>query len=585
MSALFALFCAAAVTTSPDVVLLDFRSDSCGPCRAMDPIVHEMKDAGIPIRVVNVDREPSLAKQYRVGPIPCFIVLANGEEVSRQTGKCSRGELENMLRLGQAALGGAKTEARERAPTKGTPLQLVKDESNSKPRLNGAPRGQANLAQSLELEAPRTQKPSTEKPNTEKPRLVKPGVREVQERTPLPDEGAQPSKLAGPVNEQPIPAALRDELLQSSVRLILHDDRGRATGSGTVIDCREGEALILTCGHIFREWSERGRVSVDFFDGAAERAVPARVVKYNLKSDVALLAITTRRQLRVAHVASPRVRTQKGEAVLAAGCEHGADVAPFPTKITQIDKYLGPPNLCIAGQPKQGRSGGGLFNSQGQVIGVCNAADQQDNEGLYASLGAIHQLLDEAKLEFIYREDAPTPSFAREFERQLTHEPPTMPNQMPTDNREDRLRSEAAIATMDRQPKPLQFPPNSAGTGSFAANTALNANVGSNGQVTNAPKNQLTANSAKANEVILIFQDEKTANPQGRVVHLRNVSPDLMARLAEEEKQQTARAPQPTIPPNGLTPTANPSGAGANLLPNPGGLRRDVTAPPVSFNR
>jgi len=106
--------------------------------------------------------------------------------------------------------------------------------------------------------------------------------------------------------------------------------------------------------------------------------------------------------------------------------------------------------------------------------------------------------------------------------------------------------------------------------------------------VTNAPTNQAAATPANGNEVVLIFRDEKTANPQGRVVHLRNVSPDLLARLAQEEKQQTARAPQPSIPPSGLTPTANPSGAsgtGANLLPNAGGLRRDVTAPPVSFNR
>jgi S1-C subfamily serine protease len=572
MSAIFALFCAAAVTSSPDVVLLDFRSDGCGPCRAMDPLVHEMQAEGAPIRVVNVDREPALAAQYNVRGIPCFVVVANGQEVTRQTGRCSRGELENMLRLGTAALGGAKNEARERAPAKGTPLQFVKDESNSKPRLTGAPRGQANIGQMLELEPPRSEK-----------RLVKPGMREVQERTPLPEEAVQPAQNAGLSPEQPIPSALRNELLESSVRLILHDDRGRATGSGTVIDCREGEALILTCGHIFREWSERGRVSVDFFDGAAERGVPARVVKYDLKSDVALLAITTRRPLRVARVASPRVRMQKGEAVLAAGCEHGADVEPFPTKITQIDKYLGPPNLCIAGQPKQGRSGGGLFNAQGQVIGVCNAADAEDNEGLYASLGAIHQLLDESKLEFVYREDAPTPSFNREFERQLTHEPPSMPAKMPTDD-----RNLAAIATMDRRATPLQFPSTPPAV-AFPANTGFN-NSGSNGPVTNAPANQATA-PAKGNEVVLIYRDEKTASAQGRVVHLRNVSPELMARLAQEEQQQMARVPQPIlsqaspIPSNGLTPTANPSGTGTNLLPNSGGLRRDLNAPPVSFTR
>jgi thiol-disulfide isomerase/thioredoxin len=293
MSALFALFCAAAVTTTPEVTLLDFRSDNCGPCRAMDPIVHELKDAGLPIRIVNVDREPSLAQQFHIGPIPCFVVVANGKEVSRIVGKTTRGELEKLLRAGQAAAGTPpQDQAKNNDRSGGTPWQLVNDSANSKPRLNGIPRGgQANLAQSLADQSQTGQLIELEVPRTAKPRL-----REVQERSPLPDEAAPPTKGAGQASLAPaadIPASLRDDLLQTSVRLILHDDKGRATGSGTVIDCREGEALILTCGHIFREWSERGRVSVDFFDGAAERGVPARVVKYNLKSDVALLAIST----------------------------------------------------------------------------------------------------------------------------------------------------------------------------------------------------------------------------------------------------------------------------------------------------
>ena len=575
MSALFALFCAAAVSSSPEVTLIDFRSDGCGPCRAMDPIVHEMKDAGMPIRIVSVDKEPALAQQFRVGPIPCFVVVANGQEVSRHVGKATRGQLENMLRAGQAAGAPPQEQARERAPGTSAPIQLVNDSANSKPSLRGMPRGGANQSQSL---AGQSQvEPMIE---LEKPRIAKPMMKEVDRRSPLPDDSAKPLNLAGQSSankDSAIPTSLRDELLQSSVRLILHDDKGRATGSGTVIDCREGEALILTCGHIFREWSsERSRVSVDFFDDSAERGVPARVVKYDLKSDVALIAISTRRQLRVAKVASPRTKPQSGETVLATGCEHGADVLPFPTRITKIDRYKGPPNLCIAGQPVQGRSGGGLFNSQGLVIGVCNAADAEDNEGLYAALGAIHQLLDESKLEFVYRDDAPVPAFQREFERQLSHEPPGMPNAMSLASRDDRLRNEQAITTMDRQPTPLQFP--APGTNSFPPNTNLNQ-----------PVPNPAAASATGNEVVLIFRDEKTPSAQGRVVHLRNISPDLMARLEQEEKQQLSRMPLASpMPPNGQLPAANPRPAAvpnANLLPSNGGLRRDTSAAPVSFNR
>ncbi len=593
MSALFALFCAAAVSTTPEVTLIDFRSDGCGPCRAMDPLVHEMKDAGLPIRIVSVDKEPGLAQQFRIGPIPCFVVVANGQEVSRHVGKATRAELENMLRAGQAAAAGAPPQevvkTRERSNSSSAPIQYVgNDSANSKPSLRGMPRGgQANMSQSLA--AQNQVEPMIE---LEKPRIAKPQMKEVDRRSPLPDETVK-QRISGTdsiSNQASAPANLREAALQSSVRLILHDDKGRATGSGTVIDCREGEALILTCGHIFREWSDRGRVSVDFFDDSAERGVSARVVKYDLKSDVALLAISTRRQLRVSKVASPRTRPQSGEPVLAAGCEHGEDVAPYPSRITKIDRYKGPPNLCIAGQPRQGRSGGGLFNSQGQVIGVCNAADQEDNEGLYAALGAIHQLLNEAKLEFVYREDAPVPAFQREFDRQLTHEPPAMPNAMPSASRDDRLRNEQAMNTMDRQPTPLQFP--APGTNTFPANAGFNNGQLNlprpNTQPATAPLNSGAA-TAGSNEVVLIFRDENAPSAQGRVVHLRNVSPDLMSRLEQEEKQQMTRAPLTSpVSPNGQVPAVNPnpvSSAGANLLPSTGGLRRDTSAVPVSFNR
>ena len=48
------------------------------------------------------------------------------------------------------------------------------------------------------------------------------------------------------------------QCLASSVRLKIEDADGNSVGSGTIIDARAGEALVLTCGHIFRE-SQGGR--------------------------------------------------------------------------------------------------------------------------------------------------------------------------------------------------------------------------------------------------------------------------------------------------------------------------------------
>jgi hypothetical protein len=72
------------------------------------------------------------------------------------------------------------------------------------------------------------------------------------------------------------------------------------------------------------------------------------------------------------------------------------------SRITSIDRYLGPPNIEAAGEPTVGRSGGGLFSQEGMLIGVCNHADPRDDEGIYASLPTIHWELDRVGQRRIY---------------------------------------------------------------------------------------------------------------------------------------------------------------------------------------
>ena len=62
-----------------------------------------------------------------------------------------------------------------------------------------------------------------------------------------------------------------DQLIRASVRLRIEDHSGVSCGSGTIIDSRQGEALILTCGHMFREADKDSRIMVDFFGPGARR--------------------------------------------------------------------------------------------------------------------------------------------------------------------------------------------------------------------------------------------------------------------------------------------------------------------------
>jgi hypothetical protein len=65
--------------------------------------------------------------------------------------------------------------------------------------------------------------------------------------------------------------------------------------------------------------------------------------------------------LEAVRVGTPDRRVAPGESVVTVGCNGGADPTIHHSRITAVDKYLGPANVQVAGQPVQGRSGGGLF--------------------------------------------------------------------------------------------------------------------------------------------------------------------------------------------------------------------------------
>jgi hypothetical protein len=143
--------------------------------------------------------------------------------------------------------------------------------------------------------------------------------------------------------------------------------------SGTAID----EHKLVTCWHLLRNGT--GTLTVN--------GMPAKIVSVDSKSDVALLH--TESSLKSVPVASEPLKA--GESCTAYGYEYSRKgLFKFPSRITGINRYRGFPNVSILGRPQSGRSGGGLFNAAGELVGVCSAADGQ--EGLYCGLDAIKAL-------------------------------------------------------------------------------------------------------------------------------------------------------------------------------------------------
>jgi thiol-disulfide isomerase/thioredoxin len=348
-------------------IVLDFTAGWCGPCRQMRPAVEQLVRQGYPIKPVDIDRSPELAERYKVEGVPTFVVVdpADGRELARTSGLQPASQLASLYR---------QASSRYRPSTA--------DPARSRASVEAGP---------------------------DEPR---PADNEA-------DEDAAEDRPAEALFRNPEP-------WEVVVRIKVHGQGAIGFGSGTVIYSSPDESIILTCAHIFKLDGPRQlpparfdrQITVDLFDGKLTKSHPRKVhyaqetyegkaIDYDFARDVGLIRIRPGRRLPYARVVPPHWAPKARMGMITVGCSEGHDATAWSTQIVNSSMRGLQGNgayeaIECAIAPKQGRSGGGLFTSDGYVAGVCDFAEPRGDHGLYAAPKSIYSVLDRNNLSALY---------------------------------------------------------------------------------------------------------------------------------------------------------------------------------------
>jgi len=366
MASLHALVLLVAASHGSDPVLLNFSSRGCAACRTMEPTVARLCDSGYAVQSIDVDQRPDLAQRFGIRPIPCFVLVADGQEVDRVVGAASFDRLTDLFHSAGFCPSQSQPPFRGQSPDDG-------------------------VGATHPISPDIAHEPS------------RPGTTRLAEvRDPRRSLGQTPPSAAS-VGAPGSPLSPQQRAWHATVRLIVVDSTGQSRGTGTIIDTHGDEALVVTCGHIFRESGGKGEIIVELFAPGATSAVQGHLLSYEAEQrDIALVSIRPGIPVVPVPVAAPDYAPRRGEAAFSIGCDQGRDPTVQTTTISAVDRYLGSPNLEVLGHPVEGRSGGGLFSSDGRLIGVCNAADLEEDRGIYARLPVIHDELRKIGQERIF---------------------------------------------------------------------------------------------------------------------------------------------------------------------------------------
>ncbi|REE07747.1 thioredoxin [Winogradskyella pacifica] len=88
------------IINSDTPVLVDFYANWCGPCKALAPILNQVKEElkdNVKIIKIDIDKNELLASKYQVRGVPTMLLFKKGKQVWRQSGVLQKSEIISVI--------------------------------------------------------------------------------------------------------------------------------------------------------------------------------------------------------------------------------------------------------------------------------------------------------------------------------------------------------------------------------------------------------------------------------------------------------------------------------------------------------
>ncbi len=383
--------------------IVQFGSRGCPACRTIQPLMEKLQAEGWAIRYIDTERDPLTAERFHVLQLPTLIVVERGSEVDRIVGSLPDAQLRRRLTGGDELAANVPSSSppvnrNSSGPSRYSMLGPNHPFSRAKPASSTLSNGQrrsriADSAGDVKEALIGINHPFYSRYHQPQPDSIHAASRQIAatnsaRQPPVPVETH--SLTEGLVALPAFP-----ESMAATVRIQVAYADSKSVGTGTIVHTTDDGAWVLTCAHLFRDRQVTAPVSVELFQGKSIVRIPASVIDIcRDEVDLALIRFRSSTPVSKVSILPKGEKLHERTPVFSIGCDLGSEPSRRDSVISKLNRYLGTSNVEIAGAPVQGRSGGGLFDEHGRLVGVCYAADNVLDEGLFIGPEAIHAQLE-----------------------------------------------------------------------------------------------------------------------------------------------------------------------------------------------